>query len=103
MRKKFTGALAGAAALLTCLTATPALPACGTASWYGPGFHGKPTASGARGAVLRVTRGNRSVVVVVNDRGPFVKRRDLDLSRGAAAELKMIAAGVGRVCWERIK
>ncbi len=70
-------------------------------TWYGPGFNGKRTASGQVyrmngmtaahrtlpfGTRLRVTnpKNGRSVVVVVNDRGPFVKGRDLDLSRGAA-------------------
>ncbi len=71
----------------------------GIASWYGPGFEGRPTASGAifhadgltaasldlpLGTWLRVTRGARSVVVLVNDRGPYIEDRILDLSHGAA-------------------
>ena len=76
----------------------------GHASWYGPGFHGKKTASGEVydqnamtaahktlpfGTNLRVTNtaNGRSVVVRVNDRGPFVAGRDLDLSRAAAQQL----------------
>lgn len=71
----------------------------GYASWYGNEFNGKPTASGEVfdqfaftcahrtlpfGTWLRVSFRGRSVVVKVNDRGPFVKDRILDLSRGAA-------------------
>lgn len=98
------------------------------ASWYGERFHGRPTASGEifdmraltaatppqsalppgerevpLGAVLRVRLGDRSVVVVVNDRGPFVPGRLLDLSRGAAARLGMIEAGVANVCVARLQ
>lgn len=86
----------------------------GMASWYGPGFHGKATASGERfdqgkltaahrtlpfGTVLRVTnlQNGRSVEVRINDRGPFVRGRILDLSKGAAKKLRMIDAGVVRV------
>lgn len=85
-----------------------------TASWYGPKFHGRPTASGERfnmyamtcahkefpfGTRLRVThlRNNKSVVVTVNDRGPFIPGRDLDLSYAAAKEIGLIKQGVGRV------
>lgn len=85
-----------------------------TASWYGPKFYGRPTASGERfnmyamtcahkefpfGTRLLVTnlRNNKSVVVTVNDRGPFIPGRDLDLSYGAAKEIGLIEAGVGRV------
>ena len=71
----------------------------GIASWYGPGFEGQPTASGdifhadgltaasldlPLGTWLRVTRGARSVTVLVNDRGPYIEGRILDLSQGAA-------------------
>jgi rare lipoprotein A len=70
-----------------------------TASWYGPGFHGRKTASGERfnqnamtaahktlkfGTLVRVTHKGRSVTVRINDRGPFIKGRSLDLSKGAA-------------------
>lgn len=68
-------------------------------SWYGPGFHGRKTASGERfnqnamtaahrtlkfGTMVRVTYKGRGVTVRINDRGPFVKGRSLDLSKGAA-------------------
>lgn len=74
------------------------------ASWYGPGFERARTASGEPfdprafsaasrtlpfGTLLRVGYGGRSVIVRVNDRGPFVPGRDLDLSQAAAAELGM--------------
>ncbi|KJU87305.1 rare lipoprotein A [Candidatus Magnetobacterium bavaricum] len=84
------------------------------ASWYGIDFHGKPTASGeiydmyARtaahktlpfGTLLTVTnpQNDISTSVVVNDRGPFVEGRDLDLSYGAAKEIGLVAQGVGVV------
>ena len=82
----------------------------GKASWYGPGFAGRKTASGARfnpmgmtaahrtlpfGTKLRVSHGGRSVVDTVNDRGPFIRGRVLDLSQGAARALGI--GGVGHV------
>lgn len=71
-------------------------------SWYGPGFNGKPTASGqlynqddftcasrtlAFGTWLALSRAGRRVVVVVTDRGPYVAGRDIDLSSAAATAL----------------
>lgn len=89
------------------------------ASWYGEEFHGRPTSSGEVydmygltaahrtlpfGTKLRVThpRNGRSVVVEINDRGPFVRGRDLDLSYGAAAELGMVVEGVAEVRIRRL-
>lgn len=84
----------------------------GMASWYGPGFDGRPTATGALydqqgwtvasrelplGTVLVVTRGARSVLVLVNDRGPYVSGRVLDLSRAVADELGTVGPGVANV------
>ncbi len=86
----------------------------GTASWYGPSHQGKRTADGERfdmhaftcahrslpfETVLRVTNlaNGRSVKVRVNDRGPYVKRRILDLSAAAARALGMTEDGVSRV------
>ena len=74
----------------------------GNASWYGPGFNGRPTASGAiydqegwtvaskelpLGTLLAVSRGDRKVLLLVNDRGPYVPGRVLDLSAAAARAL----------------
>lgn len=84
----------------------------GRASWYGPGFDGRATASGAifdqegwtvahrtlpLGTILLITHGGRSVVVLVNDRGPFVGGRILDLSHGVANYLGTVHAGVATV------
>jgi len=85
--------------------------ATGMASWYGPGFHGNLTANGERynmngisaahktlpfGTVVRVTNLNngRTIDVRINDRGPFVKNRVIDLSKGAAQKIDMIRDGV---------
>jgi len=89
------------------------------ASWYGQKFNGKRTASGERfdmyamtcahktlqfGTKLRVTNpdNKKSVIVIVNDRGPFIRGRDLDLSYGAAKKIGIVKQGVGRVTIENI-
>ncbi|NLW68283.1 MAG: septal ring lytic transglycosylase RlpA family protein [Bacteriovoracaceae bacterium] len=86
----------------------------GIASWYGKDFHGRPTASGEiydmygfsaahktipLGSTVRVTHlGNgRSIVVPINDRGPFVGERIIDLSYGAARHLGMVKEGIAKV------
>jgi rare lipoprotein A len=86
----------------------------GIASYYGRDFHGKRTASGEiydmNGisaahrtlpfrTILEVTNldNGRKVTVRVNDRGPFVAGRIIDLSVGAARELRMLKAGTGMV------
>ena len=86
----------------------------GLSSYYAHYFHGKPTASGEifdmnglsaahrqlpLGTVIRVTHleNGLSIVVKVNDRGPFVDNRILDLSLGAARELDMVQEGVAKV------
>lgn len=83
----------------------------GIASWYGNEYHGRITASGEVfnqeamtaahrtfpfGTVVQVTnlKNHRTVVVRINDRGPFVRGRVIDLSRGAARELNMLRDGV---------
>jgi rare lipoprotein A len=86
----------------------------GMASYYG-NESGRRTASGQRfnqnamtcahrslpfGTKLRVTHGGQSVVVTVNDRGPFIRGRVLDLSTGAARAIGLTGAGVGRVTAE---
>ena len=88
----------------------------GVASFYG-NESGSKTASGQRfnqeamtaahrtlpfGTKLKVTHGGRSVVVTINDRGPFIKGRVLDLSTGAARAVGLTSAGVGHVTAEVI-
>ena len=94
--------------------ADPSYNVVGTASWYGRQFHGRRTASGERydmngmtsahttlpfGTRVRVTNlGNgRSVVLRVNDRGPFTRGRIIDVSRHAAEHLLFVQAGTARV------
>ena len=91
----------------------------GQASWYSEEFHGKPTASGEiydqykfsaahrrlpLGSWVRVTNAATgvSVPVRINDRGPFVKGRIIDLSYAAAAKLGMIESGTTAVFLERL-
>jgi rare lipoprotein A len=86
----------------------------GIASWYGPGFHGRRSASGERfnqnaltaahrtlpfGTKVRVTNLNngRSVIVRINDRGPYSGRRVIDLSAAAAQNIGMISSGTAKV------
>jgi len=86
----------------------------GIASWYGAEFNGKPTASGEIfndsaltaahpslpfGTMLKITNqhNNKSVIVRVNDRGPFVAARIIDISRAAAQQLDMIVTGTAPV------
>ena len=86
----------------------------GTASWYGAQFNGRPTATGERFDMYALTAAHktlplpglvevtnlangRRIVVRVNDRGPFVDGRIIDLSRGSAEALGMLSAGVGQV------
>lgn len=86
----------------------------GIASWYGPGFHGRPTASGelydqnATSAahptlplpsIVRVTNldNGKQVIARVNDRGPFAHNRIIDLSKGAAREIGLDISGTAKV------
>lgn len=94
---------------------------CTNASYYGvsDGFHGRITANGQRfdaygltaahpsmpfGTRLRVTDQNsgRSVIVKINDRGPYVASRGLDLSYGAFSRIASPSRGVARVCYSRV-
>ncbi|MGH9461241.1 MAG: septal ring lytic transglycosylase RlpA family protein [Vicinamibacteria bacterium] len=120
------GACAGRRPRPTAPPSAPAPPPApgtiqeGLASWYGLDEAGRPTASGETmdpgaftaahltfpfGTLLRVTDGEngRSVMVVVNDRGPFVDNRILDLSYGAAKALDMVGRGVAAVRIEVIQ
>ena len=112
------------AALFTLAAATMALPPfsasanpftqTGIASWYGNNFKGRKMADGHRydpgdftaahrtlplGTMLRVTalRTGLSIVVRVNNRGPFIKGRIIDLSTAAARKLDMMRSGIARV------
>ena len=90
-----------------------------TASWYGPRFHGRLTANGEIfdqyaftaasktlrfGTLLKLTnpRNNRSVIVRINDRGPYIAGRQLDLSKAAAISLGMEHRGVIKVNVEQL-
>jgi len=127
----WTSVTAAAAAILLCAPASglrhdpigyvpapadhalPEWSQSGRVSWYGPGFHGRPTASGEifdsgdltmahrslpLGSRVRVTNldNGRSVVLRVNDRGPYVDGRIADLSRAAARRLDFLDDGVVR-------
>ena len=86
----------------------------GIASWYGPNFHGKLTANGEVydmyeltaahktlpfNSIVRVVNlsNRKSVIVRINDRGPFIKNRIIDLSKRAAEEIDMIQVGFSEV------
>jgi rare lipoprotein A len=96
------------------MTSSEGYKARGVASWYGKKFHGNPTSNGERYDMHRMTAAHktlplptnvkvtnlsngRSIIVRVNDRGPFVKNRLIDLSYAAAQELDMIGAGTAQV------
>ena len=123
MKKFFK--LAAAAACSLALSAASMMPIVhahenvlsGVASWYGPGFHGRTTANGERydmndmtaahkslefGTKVRVTNQNngKSVVVRINDRGPYVGSRIIDLSKSAAQAIDMIGPGTASVTVE---
>lgn len=85
----------------------------GLASWYGPGFHGRPMANGRRfdqwgrsaahktlpfGTVCEIfaVATGRTALVIIEDRGPFIPGRFLDVSRGTAQRLGVEALGVFR-------
>jgi rare lipoprotein A len=90
------------------------LVAVGKASYYANGFHGRKTANGEKfdkkdftaahrtlpfGTIVRVTNLNngKMVFVKINDRGPYIKNRIIDLSKAAAKQLDMVDNGVGKV------
>ena len=92
----------------------------GEASWYGPGFYGNRTANGEVfqpgtmtaahrtlpfGTKVRVTNlwNGRSAVIRINDRGPFIHHRVIDLGHGAASELGLIASGIAQVRLEVLR
>lgn len=86
----------------------------GIASWYGKRFHGRKTAAGERynmyeltaahrylplGSIVKVRNltNNRQVTVRINDRGPYIRGRIIDLSLAAACELRMVRQGIATV------
>jgi len=90
----------------------------GKASWYGPGFHGRKTANGEIFNMNDMTAAHKTLplgtkiqveneatgetlVVRINDRGPYIKGRVLDLSKHAAVRLGLEEQGVGRVVMRR--
>ena len=92
----------------------------GTASYYAAKFHGRLTANGEVfdmhqmtaahrgykfGTRVKVTHlgNNRSVIVRINDRGPFIKERVIDLSLAAAEELQMVKSGLAQVKLEIVQ
>lgn len=105
-----------AAGIIIGLTSSPGggFYQTGVASWYGPNFQGNPTANGeifdmneltaahkslpfnTRVKVVHLSTG-REVVVRINDRGPFIKGRIIDLSRRAAEKLGIIGSGTAEV------
>jgi rare lipoprotein A len=119
MKKSNRAALAVAtvaAGLVAGISSSSATVLCGRASWYA--LHSR-TASGERmnpaamtaahrtlpfGTRIKVTNRNngKSVVVRINDRGPFVKGRVLDLSRGAARQLGFVKSGHAAICMARL-
>lgn len=115
-----TLALLALLSTLACRSGAPPYPARpgaierGVASWYGPGFHGRQTANGETydmhaltaahktlpfGTIVEVRNldNGRSVRVRINDRGPFVRGRVIDLSRSGAEAVGMLGPGTARV------
>ena len=104
-----------AGATLASGTTEAAAKQCGKASWYGPKFHGRTTANGETfnqnamtaahkglrfGSKVRVTNqiNGKSLTLRINDRGPFVKGRIIDVSKAAAGKLGFRTRGHAPVC-----
>jgi rare lipoprotein A len=121
LRSIFSGLLISALGVVGLATQPAQAAACTEASHYGvgDGFHGAKTASGERfnayaltaahktlpfGAKIRVVNqiNGKSVIVRVNDDGPHVYGRSLDLSYGAFAKIASPSSGVASVCYSRI-
>ena len=99
--------------------AVEAKSSCGIASYYGPGFHGRTTASGERfdsqamtaahrslpfGSRVRVVNQDtgRSVTIRINDDGPHIPGRIIDLSAGAFSRIASLGEGLARVCVSKL-
>jgi rare lipoprotein A len=115
-----SAALSGAMFAFVCCMQPAAASQRGVASFYASEHHGKRTASGEHfnkhamtaahrsapfGSRLKVTnvRNGRSVIVRVNDRGPFVRGRVVDVSYGAARALGMVGSGTAPVSVARVE
>tara|TARA_R100001224_G_scaffold109197_2_gene86325 strand:+ start:1432 stop:1773 length:342 start_codon:yes stop_codon:yes gene_type:complete len=100
-------------ALLLACSSTAAATSSMLTSWYGPGFHGRLTANGEVFNEMGYTAAHKSlpfgttlevcyrscVRVRINDRGPFISGRELDLSRGAAEAIGLTEVGVDYVTY----
>jgi rare lipoprotein A len=112
-RSTFAAASFAAISLLASAHADAA-PGCGGASWYAAG---SKTASGERMNAAKLTaahrslpfgtkvlvtnkRNGRSVIVRINDRGPFIRGRVLDVSKAAAQNIGMVSSGTAQVCFQ---
>ena len=113
-RRVFFSAMLVMLLIILALTERSCSEQRGIASWYGPGFYGKPTASGeifradlytaahktlplgTKVTVINLNN-NKKVKVKINDRGPFVEGRIIDLSKIAAEKLDMLESGVAPV------
>ena len=107
----FTKILGASSAVLLALSAPASAASTMLTSWYGPGFHGRLTANGEVYNQDGLTAAHKSlpfgtrlrvcyqgcVNVRINDRGPFIGARELDLSRGAAQAIGLIGPGVANV------
>ncbi|MCJ8520352.1 rare lipoprotein A [Pseudorhizobium tarimense] len=113
-RRTTLAAAAFAAFAMLGSTSAQAAPGCGHASWYALT---SKTASGERmnpakltaahrslpfGTKVKVTnkRNGKSVVVRINDRGPFIKGRIIDVSKAAAQNIGMVRSGTAQVCYQ---
>ena len=114
MKRLFGAALALSLLAAPVLAEEPVYKETGEASFYGPGFHGKETASGETfnqneltaahpklplGSEVEVKNleNGKTVTVEINDRGPYAKGRDIDLSKAAAKQLDMVEGGTAPV------
>jgi rare lipoprotein A (peptidoglycan hydrolase) len=111
---------ASLAAFASAAATTAPNASAGVASWYGQHWQGRKTASGTRFDMRKLTAAHRSlplnsharvtnmengrsVIVLVNDRGPYIAGRAIDLSRAAARHIGMVKQGLAPVCIEIVK
>ena len=108
MLKRIIGATA---VVISCIGLSASSAGTMLASWYGPGFHGRLTANGERYDMHGITAAHKTlpfntklrvcyegcVDVRINDRGPYIGARELDLSYGAAKAVGLVHPGVANV------